>query len=206
METENNKIKETHKTLALFATLSFMCFGTIVIMVSHGVFSLDTSAEIFVLNFRSPFLVSLMQAVSNIVHPLVLLVYCVFICGVLISKERMHDCFIFVYAMFFGLVTFSLVKHFTAITRPLVRIVDTVGYSFPSAHTVMATILFFLTWYFLKDYVKNRIYKVVIFTFFALLVILIAVSRVYLGAHFLSDVSGGFFLGLGIVFSAIFFS
>lgn len=196
---------ETNKTLAFFSILSLMCFGAILIMVLQGLFSLDIFAELFVLKIRTPFLISLMMSVSNIVSPILLCAYSVFIFAILISKNKLHECFVFGYAMFFGLVSFSLIKYFTEIHRPFMRIIDATGYSFPSGHTTLATIFFLLTAYFFKDYIKNRIYKVIIFIFFVFLILLIAVSRVYLGAHFVSDVFGGFFLGLSVVFLAILF-
>lgn len=69
-------------------------------------------------------------------------------------------------------------------------------FSFPSGHATLATAFYgFLIYFFWRNLksVKNRIN---ISFFFLALIILIGFSRLYLGVHFLSDIWGGFLLGL----------
>lgn len=72
------------------------------------------------------------------------------------------------------------------------RLVDGVEsqipYTFPSGHTVLATIICF----YLCMQTKNRYIQV----FLCVLMGLVAVSRVYLSKHFVIDTIGGSFLGL----------
>lgn len=69
------------------------------------------------------------------------------------------------------------------------------GWSFPSGHTSLSiAILGFLALLLAQE--LPRLARKYIYWFTVCLVCIIALSRLYLGAHWLSDVLGGFFLGL----------
>ena len=75
------------------------------------------------------------------------------------------------------------------------------GYSFPSGHAlniaVWASVMVFLLWPLLSG-TARRVAVVVA----ALVVLLVGSDRMFLGAHFPSDVLAGVLLGLGITFSS----
>jgi undecaprenyl-diphosphatase len=75
------------------------------------------------------------------------------------------------------------------------------GYSFPSGHalniTVAASVLVFLLWPLLS--VTGRRIGIAVA---ALAVVAVGLDRVFIGAHFPSDVVAGFILGVGIVYSS----
>ncbi|WBQ05073.1 phosphatase PAP2 family protein [Kribbella sp. CA-293567] len=75
------------------------------------------------------------------------------------------------------------------------------GYSFPSGHelniTVATTVMVFLLWPLL-----SRTGRKVAIGLAAVAVVAVALDRVFIGAHFPSDVVAGFILGVGIVFSS----
>ncbi|GAA3575400.1 phosphatase PAP2 family protein [Kribbella ginsengisoli] len=75
------------------------------------------------------------------------------------------------------------------------------GYSFPSGHvlniTLAASVLVFLLWPLLSV-AGRRIGTAVA----ALVVVAVGLDRIFIGAHFPSDVVAGFILGVGIVYSS----
>ena len=75
------------------------------------------------------------------------------------------------------------------------------GYSFPSGHalnvTVFATVMVFVVWPLLSGVSR----KVAVGLATAL-ILLVGADRMFLGAHFPSDVLAGVLLGLGITFSS----
>jgi membrane-associated phospholipid phosphatase len=75
------------------------------------------------------------------------------------------------------------------------------GYSFPSGHalniTVWCSVLVFLLWPLL-----SRAARRVAVGLAALTVVVVGFDRMFLGAHFPSDVLAGILLGLGITFSS----
>jgi membrane-associated phospholipid phosphatase len=87
--------------------------------------------------------------------------------------------------------------------RPIVddSVPHAVGYSFPSGHvlniTVAASVLVFLLWPLLS--VAGRRIGIAVA---ALAVVAVGLDRVFIGAHFPSDVVAGFILGVGIVYSS----
>lgn len=79
--------------------------------------------------------------------------------------------------------------------RPLsLMLVDESGYSFPSGHSMVSLgfygYIIYLLW---KDYIKTS-HKKIASVLISVLVLLIGISRIYLGVHYASDVVAGFIM------------
>jgi len=74
--------------------------------------------------------------------------------------------------------------------------------SFPSGHAFFAIVLLGLLAYFIFINLKNRTLRMVALVGLIALVLLIGTSRVYLGAHWSSDVIGGYLIG-GVLLTAL---
>lgn len=70
------------------------------------------------------------------------------------------------------------------------------GYSFPSGHSMVSTAFYGLLIYLAYKNIKNKMLKAIICSLLFILIILICISRVYLGVHYASDVIGGFFISI----------
>lgn len=95
-----------------------------------------------------------------------------------------------------GLLT-SLLKHFYGRERPSINEeIDAVGFSFPSGHS-MGSLLFygFIIFLVVRRTQKEWI-KWTISISLSVLIVLIGVSRIYLGAHYPSDVAAGYIAGV----------
>lgn len=81
--------------------------------------------------------------------------------------------------------------------RPdVLRLVEQSGYSFPSGHAMNSMIFYGLAAYLLVR--RGRHWsRYLVAGFVAVLVLLIGLSRIYLGVHYASDVLAGFLIGAG---------
>jgi membrane protein DedA with SNARE-associated domain len=99
-------------------------------------------------------------------------------------------------AIVFGQLAATTFKLVLQRPRPLANIYDGLStYAFPSGHAVMSTVVYgFLAVLIARQLSRPR--RWVAYAIATLLVSAIAISRLYLGAHWLSDVIGGLSLGL----------
>jgi len=81
--------------------------------------------------------------------------------------------------------------------RPFVDgwFVDWSGYSFASGHTIGATLLYGQLALFIIPLIKSRSGRVLVFSAATFVIVLVGFSRIALGAHYLTDVLAGMFLG-----------
>jgi membrane-associated phospholipid phosphatase len=75
--------------------------------------------------------------------------------------------------------------------------------SFPSGHSATALILFGLIFYFFGVYVRNTVARLAIQAGCVWMIVVVGIERVYAGAHWPSDVLGGYWYGAIIVIGTV---
>jgi membrane-associated phospholipid phosphatase len=77
--------------------------------------------------------------------------------------------------------------------HPLVQLPS---YSFPSGHALAATVFYGFAAILLWSYIVPRVWRIVIGTAIVVVILMVGLSRVYLGAYYPTDVLAGFIEGL----------
>ncbi|MBQ8887334.1 MAG: phosphatase PAP2 family protein [Candidatus Gastranaerophilales bacterium] len=96
---------------------------------------------------------------------------------------------------------YSSIKIVIERPRPPVeyRLIEIGNYSFPSGHSTSSMVLYGLLIYFTWKYIKNQRAKITMTAILAILIVTIGFTRLWLCVHFLTDVIGGFSLGICII-------
>ena len=104
--------------------------------------------------------------------------------------------FIILYINLYGVRWMNeMIKEMVKRERPdFDRLTDISGYSFPSGNTMNSTAVYGLIAYLISTRIKKG--KRVVFAVSSILCLLIGLSRIYLGVHYLTDVLAGFAVGL----------
>jgi undecaprenyl-diphosphatase len=91
-----------------------------------------------------------------------------------------------------------VLKHFFHRQRPILEnpLVTLSSYGFPSGHTMGATMLYGLLALLAAKHAKSHRARAACFVAACVLILLIGLSRIYLGAHYLSDVLGAIAAGI----------
>ena len=105
--------------------------------------------------------------------------------------------------MIISTVLNNLIKLIIKRPRPEYITIVEKTFSYPSGHT-MASVTFYLllTYFVYKSHLQKK-YKYLLISFFVFLTLLILISRIYLGAHYFTDVFGGALLSFIILISYI---
>lgn len=94
-----------------------------------------------------------------------------------------------------GLLT-KLLKYYYGRERPSIdETIDAIGYSFPSGHSMGSLIFYgFLSYFIFRSDIRKKLKWAALFIC-GVFIIFIGTSRVYLGAHYPSDVIAGYLAG-----------
>ena len=99
-----------------------------------------------------------------------------------------------------------LLKFVFARPRPVdINLIEESGYSFPSAHAMVSTAFYGFFVYLIWQTKLSKKVKLFYSVLLSILIILICLTRVYLGVHYASDVLGGAVLSIAylILFTSI---
>lgn len=140
---------------------------------------------------------------SGAVAPIVALVAIIFLYMVLGHRREL----LFLIAVMLGSEIISrTLKLLFHRARPIVhRIAEATGYSFPSGHTTGAVTLYGTLVYLVWRHVPSAWGRALVLVCGVAMIVLIGVSRIYLGVHYPSDVVGGLLISGAWLAAAIWF-
>lgn len=183
---------KNNKTLLVMSVAAMIFLMVLMDVLGDDIAHLDSSAYVFfVLHLRRTWLTPIMQSFSGIASPVVLAVM-LLVVEAFAPGRRPGFCAGI--NLVLSVAICLILKEVVQRERPAesIRLVSETGYSFPSGHSMVAMAFFgFLLWMVLH-YEKDRIVKVFCTLGFAAVILLIGLSRVYLGVHYASDVLAGF--------------
>ncbi len=147
---------------------------------------------------RTPAMDHVMVAITQLGDTTVLGMLFLVLFGWLGWQRRWHAAGHWLAAAVFSVALTQLLKAATHIERPIALYDGASALSFPSGHASHSMVVFgFLAVLIGRELNDQR--RFVVYAFTVTLVSAIAFSRLYLGAHWLSDVIGGLFFGLAWV-------
>lgn len=185
---ENHRAIIMCVALVIFIWLLFEVEG-------NEIIRLDTLAyEFIVVRLRSDWLTPIMQAVTGLAYVPVLLVMLLTV-EAFAPGRRPGLCA----AVNLGLAALInvLLKQLVQRARPEgFRLVAESGYSFPSGHAMVAMAFYGLLMWMVWHYERDRFVRWLSVIGFGVVIVLVGISRIYLGVHYASDVVAGFCVGI----------
>ena len=97
---------------------------------------------------------------------------------------------------FFNVAINTIIKYIVRRERPTYKLIKMTGYSFPSGHAMISIAMYGILIYLINKYIDNKIIKCILITINMLIILLVGISRVYLGVHYLSDVLAGYLISI----------
>lgn len=193
--------KKTYMAIILLSilTLTLLFF----IKLSEEIWSkglvvnFDNLISSWVYTFRTPFLTDVMKFITslasiNIIFPL----FCLLVILFIIVKRKRYIIPLFL-TVLGNSIFVEVVKMIFARARPLISntLVFESTYSYPSGHSLIAITIVGLIVIYLFIELKSNLLKMISLILGIIVILLVGFSRIYLGAHWPSDVLGSFLIG-----------
>lgn len=129
----------------------------------------------------------------------------IFIIVILIFiKDKLLSALISINSLIGAFINKVLKSIFVRPRPDVLRLVEQGGYSFPSGHAMASTIFYGMLIYLIYKSDINSKFKHIIISFLIILILLIGISRIYLGVHYASDIIAGYLVS--IIYLIIFIS
>ena len=187
------------------ASVLILAAGWLFLGVVEDVVAKDTLVQVdlavfqFLQQLRTEAIDRVMIAITGMGSVGVLLPLAVTVTLWLVWRRSWHTAAYWVGVAAFGEVLVQLLKFTLGRRRPLDLYTGVEQFSFPSGHAVVSTVMLGFLAFLLSRRPDDADPRVVIAALAGLYVALVAFSRLYLGAHWLSDVVGGISLGVAWV-------
>ena len=196
-ETQRDRMGELRALIGAnrVAIAVLVCLGVFLLLLSEvlegEIMRIDTLAHwLIVDHLRFAWLTPVMETFSALATPAVIVVMLLVIAAFAPGKRPGWCC-----ALNVGLVALLNVGIKALVQRPRpegIGLVVEGGFSFPSGHSMAACAFFGLLVWLVWHYEEDRRRRILFSAAFSLVILLIGISRIYLGVHYASDVLGGF--------------
>lgn len=188
----------------LFVVGSFICFVCFLILAVFvsigGTLSFDTFVYQGIQVISIPKFWKLITYLGGFEFIVLFLVFIA-----IFWRQRRDSLFLMLCMAMEVILNFGLKLVFQRPRPSVLHLVEESGYSFPSGHAMTVTTFGILLLFFLWQSKLSKSMKILGSIFLSLLILLVSLSRVYLGVHYASDILAGFLLGSAFSFFCCYF-
>ncbi|MHC1723378.1 MAG: phosphatase PAP2 family protein [Aminipila sp.] len=182
---------------------AFIAFNVINSMAAGEPLVFDIVIRNTIIDLRNEFLNPILTGVTYLGNPNTIIFFCIVL--LFFKKTRVE------YGMPLGIAVScsstiqTIIKIIVHRPRPPVEnfLILQGGFSFPSGHSCSGLVFYGVFAYLLFHTAVDKTVHKVIGRLFIILLIVIGISRIYVGVHYPTDVLGGWSLGLAILMVAI---
>jgi len=190
----DSKFKNQWKTL-LVSSVSLILF-LMVVFFKESFSTVDANVNSWSASIQSAPLNLAAIIISYGFDTTSLLAVSFLIAAYLLYKHHKKDVLLLAVGMIGDAFLITAIKSLAHSARPLNGIISEQGFSFPSGHVVSAVVLFGLLAYFAWEHRKSKKMKIFSSLIFLMIAFAVGFDRIYLNVHWLSDVLGGYLLGI----------
>lgn len=189
----------------LTAILVFIVIGLLILIKTGYIVGFDNAVFNFVTINENLFLENMYKTFTFLASTTFIVIVCILII-LFLKNKKMALCI--VGTVIISTIVNNVLKLIIRRERPLVRrLVEEKSFSFPSGHTMAATTLYGILIFFVMKSKMNKKTRISISIVLGIMPICVALSRVYLGAHYASDVTGGIITSTALLlFETYFFN
>ena len=188
-----NKIKNISKWIV--CGIGILIFATMVVMLlTNNVTGLDNSIYNIIISSKSDVMTMFMTIITMMCNTEFIIVATLLL--VLFIKNKKMGGMIASNVVLCSVIN-TIIKHIFLRPRPVgIKLIEQGGYSFPSGHSMMAVAFYGLLIYIIWNTKWKNVWKIFTTTLLVILILLIGISRIYVGVHFASDVIAGLSISL----------
>lgn len=187
------KIKKYKIPIIIILTLIILIITLRVITTEELI--IDTMAyNLFVEKLRSPNLNKVMLLVATLSNTPVTVIFIIVL--LILIKDKKIALTIPANLLLITIIN-QILKLIIQRPRPIgYRLIEIGEYSFPSGHAMTSMALYGFLIYLSYKLIKNKNLKIFFITACILIIIIIGISRIYLGVHYCSDVLAGWSISI----------
>lgn len=197
-------MKKNRNIIIIICLLLMFIANTIVVMAG-GYIQIDGAVRNFVMRYASEMTSKSMHVITFFGSTKFIVCACAVIFFAFLYKKKKTHAFSTAAILIVSTLINNVIKLIIRRPRPEYISVVEHSFSYPSGHTMASATLYgFLIYLIIKSNMPKH-YKVIYSGVLGLLIFLVGTSRIYLGAHFFSDVFGGWLLSamLLVIFDEI---
>lgn len=173
-----------------------------ILVMRDSFLSLDNNIYNFVISLKNETLTTIFKMITSLASvKFIIVIFIISLLGLIKYKKGIFFSIIICLDTIVNLI----VKKIIGRNRPdkINWLVVEKGYSFPSGHTMISITFYGLLIYFITKSNIKKTTKILLSIILGVLILLIGLSRIYLGVHYFSDVIGGLLWGGLLLFSYI---
>lgn len=187
--------------LSIFSLLFFV-FITRAVLAKQTML-IDESVSNYIYSLRTPLLTKVMFFFSLLGEQIVI-AGSVLVVIFLTRRHHRKETFIFPLLLTMGLIVTSLLKILFKVPRPTIDPLLTLNsYSFPSGHSLNAFLFYATIAYFVYHFTKRKLTTIFVSVSSLIIILMVGISRIYLGVHHPSDVLAGYDVGFSLFVTTI---